>query len=144
MFEAWTLRRNSVKAEEEQLREEVRALGGSKRAEYFRSSNHFLKDPDTYAVLNWFFLTGLHHFYLGKYLRGSINFLVMVMGIGLLFTQPYIGILLIAGIVLIELPALFRSQVIVADHNTKLGRRILKKEHVTSSSRIGHDAAPRL
>lgn len=136
MFEAWTLRQNSIKAEEEELREKVRALEDSKKAEYFRNYNHLLKDPDTYAVLNWFFLTGLHHFYLGKYLRGSINFLVMITGTGLLFTQPHIGIVLIASIVLIELPALFRSQIIVADHNTKLGRRILEKEHVKNSSRM--------
>lgn len=134
MFEEWTLKSDTVKAEEERLREIVRNLEDSVRAKYFKEYNRVLKDPDTYAVLNWFFLAGLHHLYLGNILRGVINFLVMLLGISLLFSNPLVGIVMISGVVLMEIPALFRSQIIVANHNTKAGFRLLEKEHVTISS----------
>jgi len=130
MFEAWILKSDSVKAEDERLREIVRNLEDSVRATYFREYNRLLKDPDTYAVLNWFFLAGLHHFYLGKLLRGMINLLIMLLGVALLFSDPLVGLALITIVVIIELPALFRSQIIVANHNTKTGLRLLEKEHV--------------
>ncbi len=125
MFEAWTLRQESVHADDEKLRSAIRALTDPQRAEFFKKYNKALKDPDTFAVLNWFFLAGLHHFYLGRFIRGSLNLLIMVFGMALLFSTPIIGSALIAGIVLIEMPALFRSQIIVENYNTNLGRRIL-------------------
>lgn len=127
MLEAWTLRHAAVKADEDQLRESLRALSDDQRAAYFREYNHRLKDPDTYAVLNWFFLAGLHHMYLGRYLRGVFNLLVMAAGLTLLAFQPVIGGLMIAAVLVIELPALFRSQVIVEDYNVKLGQEILAR-----------------
>lgn len=134
MFEAWILKSDIVKSEEERLREAVRNLEPSVRAKYFKEYNRILKDPDTYAVLNWFFLAGIHHLYLGNILRGVINLLIMFLGIVLLFSEPLVGVMLIAAVVLIEIPALFRSQIIVANQNTKAGLRLLEKEHVTSSS----------
>ena len=133
MLEAWTLRQDSVRAEEEQLRKAIRDLPDPDRESFFRRYNKVLKDPDTYAVLNWFFLTGLHHFYLGKYFRGTVNLVVMILGFILLFVKPLPGILLVSGIVLIEIPALFRSQIIVANHNNRLGQRILEKEYTKNS-----------
>ncbi len=127
MFEAWTLRQDSVKAEEEKLREDVRLLDDPDRAKYFHAYNKRLKDPDTYAVLNYFFIAGLHHFYLGKYVRGSINLLILLSGM-LLFPIIEEAVILILGILLVEIPALFRSQIIVADHNTRLGQRILASQ----------------
>ncbi|MFT4862125.1 MAG: TM2 domain-containing membrane protein YozV [Pseudohongiellaceae bacterium] len=128
MFEAWTLRQESVNADDEKLRSAVRALTDPQRAEFFKQYNKALKDPDTFAVLNWFFLAGLHHFYLGRFIRGSLNLLIMALGIVLLFSTPTIGSVLIAGIILIEIPALFRSQIIVENYNTNLGRRILNSQ----------------
>lgn len=125
MLEAWTLKYDLVKTEEEKLRETIRKMDDSSRSDYYKQYNRLLKDPDTYAVLNWFFLAGIHHFYLGKYLRGSINLIAMLLGILLLFTDPVLGVLVIVGIIVIELPALFRSQIIVANHNTKTGFQLL-------------------
>lgn len=125
MFEAWTLRQDPVRAEEERLREQLRALDDQQRAAFYRVCNRKLKDPDTYAVLNWCLLVGLHHFYLGRWLRGAINLALFLTGIVLLFEMPLVGIALIILIPLIELPALFRSQVIVADHNNQVARAVM-------------------
>lgn len=125
MFEAVSLRDADVKAEQEALREAVAKLPDPERALFFRDFNAQLKDPDTYAVLNWLLLAGLHHFYLGRLLRGLVNLAVMLVGIGLLILGYDSGLVLIVLILLVELPALFRSQTIVMDYNNRLGRRIL-------------------
>ena len=135
MFEAWTLREDSVKTEEEQLRETVRSLEDQDRATFYRIYNKTLKDPDTYAVLNWLFLAGLHHFYLGKFVRGTINIIIMIFGLYYLFVIPLFGIILIFGVSLIEIPALFRSQLVVTNHNVRLGFSILEIEHLTYKSK---------
>jgi TM2 domain-containing membrane protein YozV len=131
MFEAWTLRQESVKDKDEKLSNAVRALSDSQKASYFKEYNKLLKDPDTFAVLNWFFLAGLHHFYLGKFARGFMNLGVMSLGIISLFQAPQIGFVLVGGIILIEMPALFRSQIIVESHNTNLGQQILESRNRT-------------
>lgn len=125
MFEALSLREAEVRREEEQLREALRALADSERAEFYRRYNQELKDPDTYAVLNWFFLAGLHHMYLGKILRGLVNLVVMLLGVTLLIVGVSFGLVLIVFIFVLELPALFRSQTIVMHHNNQLARRLL-------------------
>ena len=130
MFEAWTLRTEQVRAGEEKLRKQIRALDEQARAEFYRDYKKALKDPDTYAVLNYLFLAGLHHFYLGKYARGMANLLVMAMGIIGFFVTPLIGVALILLIILVELPALFRSQIIVADHNNRAGFRLLEQRRI--------------
>lgn len=126
MFEAWTLREAEVAAREERLRIALRALGDEQRLAFYRDYNPRLKDPDTYATLNWLMLTGLHHFYLGKLGRGLLNLGIMVAGILLLFLLTPLGIAVLVFILVMELPALFRSQVIVADHNTRMGEALLQ------------------
>ena len=66
-----------------------------------------LKDHDTYAVLNYLLVAGLHHFYLGKFLE-AINLIILASGIGLIiFTQyVFVGTLLIIFILIVELLAL--------------------------------------
>lgn len=125
MFEAWTLRSTEVAARETALRERVRALGDADRSRYWHRLTPQLKDPDTYAVLDWILLAGLHHLYLGHWLAGSVNLAAMLGGIALLRVRPEIGCGLIALVLVAELPALFRSQIIVADHNLRLGEAIV-------------------
>lgn len=125
MFEAWTLRQDQVREEEERLRDRLGTLDDQQRAAFYRVYNRKLKDPDTYAVLNWCLLVGLHHLYLGRWLRGAINIGLFFTGFALLFEMPLIGIALIILIPLIELPALFRSQAIVADHNNQVARAVM-------------------
>lgn len=125
MFEALNLREEAVRAEEEAIREQVRQLPDDQRAAFFHRYNKELRDPDTYAVLNWLFLAGLHHFYLGRVQRGLVNLVAMVVGLVLLVIGIGFGGLVILVVLLVELPALFRSQVIVMDYNNRLARTLL-------------------
>ena len=126
MFEAIKLDAAAVKAHEEELRLRVRDLDDPARKTYYEHFRQDMKDPDTYAILNYFFLTGLHHMYLGDFTRGAINLSILIVGIGLMFTGfALFGGLAIGFIIAMELMALFRSQVVVANHNNLLGERIL-------------------
>ena len=60
------LDKNAVDNEEEALRSEINHLPDELRAQFYNEVKNKIKDPDTYAALNWFFICGLHHFYLGK------------------------------------------------------------------------------
>ena len=51
---------DELKQEEDAIRKEITALPDAKRKEYYRLEDKRIKDPDTYAVLNYFFLAGLH------------------------------------------------------------------------------------
>ena len=115
MFEALALRKEEVQRREEALRLRVVDLDSSQRKIYYDRVMKAIRDPDTFAVLNYFFIAGLHHFYLGRYVRGLTNLAILVVGI-LLWTAGYPGYWLILVVVLIELMALFRSEVIVQDY----------------------------
>ncbi|MGO2168067.1 TM2 domain-containing protein [Pseudoalteromonas sp.] len=113
-----------LNAQEEQLRAKVNALPTEQRKQFYQLQKRHIKDPDTYAVLNWFFVAGLHHFYLGKFQRGAVNLTLMLIG---LLTIYSFGILLIIIVLLIELPQLFKSQRIVHQYNNRIMADILKQ-----------------
>ncbi len=118
----------SVKQHEEALRLQVRQLDDLQRKQFYHQFNQQMKDPDTYAVLNYLFLAGLHHFYLGKMSRGWLNLLVF--GVGLLLIVVglgWIGTALIVLISVIELKALFQSETVVTDHNNRLMESLLNQ-----------------
>ena len=118
---------DDVKAREEALRIRVRALEGEARKSFYREFNRRLKDPDTYAVLNYLFITGLHHFYLGKWLRGAVNILVLFAGIMLMLVGLiWTGVLVIVVITLLEFRELFQSEAIVTDYNNQLMEELLR------------------
>ncbi|MCP5245023.1 MAG: TM2 domain-containing protein [Burkholderiales bacterium] len=111
--------------EEEHIRKLVRALPDDKRYVFYKETEKQLKDPDTYATLNYIFIAGLHHFYLGKWMRGLFNISVFLIGAIMLFTPlAIIGLLLIIAISVIELYALFKSQIIVHAYNNAVMKRI--------------------
>jgi TM2 domain-containing membrane protein YozV len=113
---------------EERLRRCVRELPDHKRLAFFKEAEQRLKDPDTYATLNYLFIAGLHHFYLGKWARGLLNITVFLSGVVMLFTPlTIIGILLIAVITAVELYALFKAQVIVQAHNNRIMEQIYRE-----------------
>ena len=111
---------------EESLRVRASELEDSKRKIYYARLNKLLKDPDTYAVLNWIFLAGLHHFYLRNYLRGSINLFVFIIGLILLVNSYFLYGSIVIGVILVaELYELFFSQSIVLEYNNKVSEQIL-------------------
>ena len=122
------LRQDEVDNEEEQLKAEANALPAETRKAFYREASRAVKDPDTYAALNWFFITGLHHFYLGRWGRGALDLALFVLGIALMFTHSVLwGLGVIVLITLIEFWALFRSQIIVQDWNNQVYRRLLER-----------------
>lgn len=119
------LSREAIEKKEEAIREQVGRLSDGQRLEFYRLSEKRLKDPDTYAVLNWLFIAGLHHLYLRRWMRGMVNLTVFCFGIVLLFTDKmFYGIVLLLGITVFELYALFNSQNIVADYNNTVMENI--------------------
>ena len=128
MFEAFTLKSQEVEEKEDKLRLSVRELEDSDRMNFHKALSDRMKDPDTYAVLNFFFITGIHHFYLENHAQGSINLIGFVLGLLLLLgglDGPWeAGISLIVFIILIELPALFRSQIIVKKYRIQTPKSI--------------------
>lgn len=125
MFEAWTLKSDQVAEQEEALRQALRNLSDGQRRLFYKAYNPQIKDPDTYATLNWFFVAGLHNFYLKQWAAGLFDLLLMVVGIVMLAVFWPVGVALLILVCLIELPALFRSQIIVSDYNNQLGWKVL-------------------
>ena len=117
---------DDVDQEEELIRLEASQLSDKERKKYFSLVKQRIKDPDTYAVLNWFFVTGLHHFYLNNWVNGGINLMVFLIGAILILAGiELFGILMILAIFIIELYALFRSQIIVKNYNNQVMRQAI-------------------
>ncbi len=129
-----------VDKREEDLRVQVRGLNSDQKKAFYELCTPRLKDPDTYSTLNFLFLAGLHHFYLGKWLRGGINLAVFLTGIYFIFTGQWLaGLAIVLGITAAELYALFRSEIIVRDHNNDVMEKCLKiTSPETSSSYTTH------
>ncbi|SEQ13679.1 hypothetical protein [Nitrosomonas ureae] len=119
--------KEAVQEEEERLRKLVRELPDDKRLQFFQQVETDLKDPDTYATLNFLFIAGLHHFYLGKWFRGLVNLSIFLLGVILLFTPAVIlGVFLLLAVTIIELKALFNSQIVVQEYNNDVMERIYR------------------
>jgi hypothetical protein len=113
--------------EEERLRLAVRTLSDDQRCRFYDIATPRLRDPDTYAVLNWSLLAGMHHFYLGRWLRGSATLLCFIGGVAALFNEAlrWPALLVLSIILAKELSELFRSQTIVKNHNNRMMARAL-------------------
>jgi len=120
------LSQETIDQQEELIRQSISQLSDNERKKYFHTVKLQIKDPDTYAVLNWFFMAGLHHFYLGYWLRGSVHLSVFIVGLALFFADlELLGVLIIMGISIIELSALFQSQLIVQNYNNQVMQKAL-------------------
>lgn len=120
--------KQAIEQEEERIRRMVRELPDDKRLRFFRETEKQLKDPDTYATLNFLFIAGLHHFYLEKWIRGFINLGIFLTGMLMLFTSlAGVGLLLLIVITAVELKALFQSQTVVQDYNNGVMERIYRE-----------------
>lgn len=120
--------REAIQDDEERIRKLVRELPDEMRLQFFREAEKRLKDPDTYAALNFFFVAGLHHFYLGDWLRGTINLFLFFAAVVLLLTGWILsGILLLIFICMVELKALFQSQLIVQHYNNEVMKALYRK-----------------
>jgi len=78
------LNQATVDQQEQALRLKVRQLEDAQRVAFYEQIKPRLRDPDTYAVLNWFFISGMHHFYLGRWFWGVVDLIALAIGIGLM------------------------------------------------------------
>ncbi|WP_220719208.1 TM2 domain-containing protein [Agarivorans litoreus] len=122
------LKREQVEQQQEQLREQIALLPQNQRKRFYQLWQKQVKDPDSYAVLNYLLLAGLHHFYLGKWLRGAVNLVISILAILLVaLGAGLLGLCLLVAITMVELPALFRSELIVLDYNNQQMQRLLEQ-----------------
>ena len=118
-----------IEEREENIRERTKNITGDQRVLFYKEVNKRIKDPDTYATLNYFFIVGLHHFYLGKWIRGCLDIFFFVIGIFFIFSPglELFGILIVVMITLMEMYCLFRSQSIVTHYNNNSMEQTLNK-----------------
>ncbi|CAH1529454.1 hypothetical protein ACPV3O_03710 [Vibrio rotiferianus] len=113
-----------LEKQEELLRSQVNSLPEHQKKEFYERQSKSLKDPDTYATLNWFFLGGFHHCYLGKYALFALELILLIVSIvGFVLGHPS-AFLILALLVIYELPQLFFSQKIARQHNYQLSCEI--------------------
>lgn len=120
--------------EEDQLRQTIATLSPEQRRTYYRLERPQLRDPDTYAALNWLAPAGLHHFYLKRTLRGSLNLLLFLLGLALLPQDIWPGLLIWVLVELTELPQLFRAQLLVHRYNNNIMRSCLRQVILSSAT----------
>ena len=115
-----------VDQEEDLIKQSINQLSESERKTYFRIVESRIKDPDTYAVLNWFFLAGLHHFYLEYWVKGCVHLVIFATGaILIILGLSWLGILIILSISIIELCALFQAQIIIQNYNNQVMKKAI-------------------
>ncbi|MCG9647701.1 hypothetical protein [Vibrio brasiliensis] len=112
---------------EDLLRSQVNSLPDDQKKEFYKRQSKRLKDPDTYATLNWFFLGGFHHCYLGKYSLFALELTLLTVSIVGLILGHSSALLILALLVIYELPQLFFSQKIARQHNYKLSCEIFNE-----------------
>lgn len=123
-----TLTEDQLASRERAIRDRVRALSEDGRQTFYHRLRKDARDPDTYAVLNYLMLAGLHHYYLGRWWRGTANLVVFLVGAALALTvAPVVGAALVVLVFVVELPQLFRAQTIVAEHNLALQERLIDR-----------------
>lgn len=121
MFEK---RKEEIDLKEKELEEKVRNLHKEQKKIYFKEQSKRLKDPDDYAVYNYFFFGGFHHLYLGSYLTFAFEFSLFLLAIVLLSQGCMWAILIFVGLAIYELPQLFMSQIIVRERNLEISKEI--------------------
>lgn len=124
---------NALDQQEDALRSQVTRLEPSQRQYYYDIESQRIKDPDTYAALNYIIVGGLHHFYLGTGLYGLLNMMAMSCGV---LTFALGGWILVVLVLLMELPQLLRAQTIVQQHNNQVMAESL------DATRLHFDAGP--
>lgn len=115
------LNKAELDRQEELCKEKINNLTDNQKKFYYSKTLKELKDPDTYAVINWFFIAGIHHFYLKKYNLMIMDLMCLIIGITLIVYEYYlIGAVVLMCVSAYELYHLFFSQHIVQNYNIKI------------------------
>lgn len=115
-----------LESKEEHLRKQVNALPENQKREFYHRQSKQLKDPDTYAALNWLFVGGFHHCYLGKYALFALEISLLTISMVGFFLGHSGALVILALLVIYELPQLFFSQKIARQYNYQLSCRIFE------------------
>lgn len=115
--------------EESDLREQVALLPEEQQHQFRQMTSHLLKSPATYALLNWLFLLGVHHFYLHRWVRGTINLIVSAVGFYLIVAADgrITGGSLLLAVAIIEVPQLLNYEHLVHAFNNNVMRQCLRR-----------------
>lgn len=115
--------------EEHEIREVVRTLPASSQFRYHELEVRLLKRPSTYKALNWLFPLGVHHFYLGRWIRGLITLSLSVAGVLVIIIMQMTayGLMLLLATVLIEIPQLLNARLLVHSRNNRIMAACLKQ-----------------
>lgn len=118
-----------IEDKEENLRKQISKLSSPYRKNYYRELEGKLKDPDTYAVINWvMYFGGFHNLYLGLYKTFFIEFSIAFICYSLLILGLEIAIIPLICMYIYELPALFFSQKIVRYKNYQISKELFMIE----------------
>ena len=117
----------TLEKNEELFRQQLNGLSKEQRKAFYEVQSQKLKDPDTYAALNWLFLGGIHHLYLRKYVLFVIEVMLLTISIIGFFLGHASSIYIIILLSVYELPQLFFSQKIARQYNYNLSCHILSE-----------------
>lgn len=125
----------ALNLEENELREQIRALPEDTRRRYLAMESHALKSTRRYQWLNLLFFTGLNHFYLQRWLRGLLNLLVFAGGIALLLTDglALYGALVLFTLLIAEIPQMLNARHLVHSCNNRIMQRCLNRARAGQS-----------
>jgi len=125
--------------QESELREQIRALSPAQLSVYHRLEADELKNSSRYLQLNWLFPLGVHHYYLERWLRGSLNLLLTLAGSWLVLATGLIwyGILMLVAVVLIEIPQLLNARLLVRNRNNQIMQACLLEARREPGSEVG-------
>ncbi|ALO45565.1 hypothetical protein [Pseudohongiella spirulinae] len=115
--------------EEHEIRDVVRALPATRQYRYHQLEVRLLKRPSTYKALNWLFPMGIHHFYLGRWIRGLITLSLTLSGVFMIVAMQMTayGLMLLLATVLIEIPQLLNARLLVHSRNNRIMAACLKQ-----------------
>lgn len=122
--------------EEHELRDSIRALSPTQRRRYDLLEARLLKRPRTYLRLNIAFPLGLHHFYLGRLLRGLMNLSLTLTALFLLLYTNFIayGWMVLLATVLLDIPQLMNARLLVHSRNNQIMADCLKRASTINST----------
>lgn len=113
---------------EEILRGKILELNEEDRLKFYSTQQEKIKDPDTYATLNYMFFLGLHHLYSGQYKTFLVEFTAIILSIILIYSEvDFLATLGASGIIAIliyQASQLFMSQRIVRHRNYEISIEI--------------------
>ncbi|GFZ81809.1 hypothetical protein GCM10011403_26570 [Pseudohongiella nitratireducens] len=132
--------------EEHELRDSIRALSATQRRRYDLLEARLLKRPSTYVRLNIAFPLGLHHFYLGRLLRGLMNLSLTLTALFLLLYTDFIayGWMVMLATVLLDIPQLMNARLLVHSRNNQIMADCLKRASTSSATMQNADKSKEL